>query len=327
MIDYWMRLLFAAGLMSGTLIATQAVRAQPYPAKPVRLIVPYPPGGGTDIFARVLGVELSKSFGQQVVIENRGGAGGVIGADLAAKAPPDGYTLVIGQASNYAINQHLMSKLPYDPVRDFTPITLIAASPNLLVVHPSLPVRTIRDLVALAKAKPGTIVYASSGNGSPGHLATEYFKKVAKIDMIHVPYKGASPALMDVIAGQASLYFTSPIAAQPHVQSGRLRQVAVTSARRFAPLPEVPTVAEAGYPEIDITSWWGLLGPAGLPKDVVARLHAETLKALNTAEMKKRLAEQGAEVVTDTPEQFAAYIRTEIAKWGRIVSASGARID
>jgi tripartite-type tricarboxylate transporter receptor subunit TctC len=301
--------------------------AQQYPVKPVRLIVPYPPGGATDIFARVLGAKLGESFNHQVVVENRAGAAGVIGAELAARAAPDGYTLVVGQASNFAINQHLMGKLPYDPLRDFTPITLIAASPNLLVVHPSLPVRSIKDLVALAKSKPGAIIYASSGNGSPGHLATEYFKKVAGIDLVHVPYKGASPALMDVIAGQASLYFTSPIAAQPHVQSGRLRQIAVTSAQRFPPLPNVPTVAEAGYKEIDVTSWWGLLGPAGLSAVIVTRLQAETVKALNTTDTKDRLAAQGAAVATNTPEQFAAYIKSEIAKWGRIVRESGARLD
>ena len=304
-----------------------AAIAQTYPTKPVRLIVPYPPGGGTDIFARMLGVRLGEALGQQIVIDNRAGAAGVLGADAAAKAAPDGYTLVIGQASNLAINQHLMSKLPYDPVRDFAPITLIATSPSLLVVHPSLPVRTVKDLVALAKVKPGTINYASAGNGSPGHLAAEYFKKVAEIHLVHIPYKGATPALMDVIAGQASLYFTSPVAAQPYVQSGRLRQIAVTSAQRFPPLPGVPSIAEAGYREFDMTTWWGLLAPAGVAKDIIARLHADAVKALNAADMKQRMAAQGAMVVTDTPEQFAAYLKSEIAKWGRIVSASGARLD
>ena len=191
------------------------VFAQSYPVKPIRLIVPYPPGGATDIFGRILGARLGELLGQQVVPEQRAGAAGVLGAEAAARAAPDGYTLVVGQASNLAINQHLMSKLPYDPVKDFAPITLIATSPNLLVVHPSLPARSVNDLVALAKARPGSINYASAGNGSPGHLAAEYFKKLAKIDIVHIPYKGATPALTDVIAGQASLYFTSPIAAQP----------------------------------------------------------------------------------------------------------------
>ena len=301
--------------------------AQTYPAKPIRLIVPYPPGGGTDIFARILGVRLGEALGQQVVIDNRAGAAGVLGADAAAKAPPDGYTLVVGQASNLAINPHLMSKLPYDPVKDFAPITLIATSPSLLVVHPSLPVRSVKDLVALAKARPGSINYASAGNGSPGHLAAEYFKKVTKTDIVHIPYKGATPAMLDVIAGQASLYFTSPVAAQPYVQSGRLRQIAVTSAKRFPPLPDVPSIAESGYRDFDMTSWWGLLAPAGVPKEIIARLHTDAVKALNSTEMKERLASQGAVVVTDTPEQFAAYIKSEIANWGRIVAVSGARMD
>jgi tripartite-type tricarboxylate transporter receptor subunit TctC len=303
------------------------ITAQSYPAKPIRLIVPYPPGGGTDIFARILGAKLGDALGQQVVIDNRAGAAGVLGADTAAKAAPDGYTLVVGQASNLAINQHLMSKLPYDPVKDFTPITLIATSPSLLVVHPSLPVRSVKDLVALAKARPGAINYASAGNGSPGHLAAEYFKKLTKTDIVHIPYKGATPAMLDVIAGQASLYFTSPVAAQPYVKSGRLRQIAVTSAQRFPPLPDVPSIAEAGYREFDITTWWGLLAPAGVAKEIIARLNADAVKALNTPEMKERLASQGALVVTDTPEQFAAYIKSEIANWGRIVAISGARTD
>ena len=303
------------------------VFAQSYPAKPIRLIVPYPPGGATDIFGRILGARLGELLGQQVVPEQRAGAAGVLGAEAAARAAPDGYTLVVGQASNLAINQHLMSKLPYDPVKDFAPITLIATSPNLLVVHPSLPARSVNDLVALAKARPGSINYASAGNGSPGHLAAEYFKKLAKVDIVHIPYKGATPALTDVIAGQASLYFTSPIAAQPYVQSGRLRQLAVTSAQRFPPLPDVPTVAESGLRDYEIVSWWGLLAPAGVPKEIIARVHAEAVKALNTAEMKERLAGQGAMVVTNTPEQFAAYIKSEIANWGRIVAVSGARMD
>lgn len=317
----------ALALLAATSLGTAAAIAQPYPSKPIRLIVPYPPGGGTDIFARIVGAKLGEALGQQLVIEQRPGAGGVIGAEAAAKAAPDGYTLLIGQASNLAINPNLMSRLPYDPVRDFSPITLIAASPNLLVVHPSLPVRSVKDLVTLAKSRPGSINYASAGNGSPGHLAAEYFKTVAKINLVHVPYKGATPALTDVIAGQVSLYFTSPVAAQPYVRSGRLRQIAVTSGQRFPPLPDVPTIAEAGYKEVDMTSWWGLLAPAGVARDIVARLNAETLRVLGAAEMKERLAGQGAVVVTNTPEQFGAYIKTEIANWSRIVKASGARLD
>lgn len=319
--------LFQAVLAAIWAITNASALAQTYPTKPIRLIVPYPPGGGTDIFARLLGAKLGETLGQQLVIENRAGAAGVLGADAAAKAAPDGYTLVVGQASNLAINPHMMSKLPYDPLKDFAPITLIATSPSLLVVHPSLPARSVKDLVALAKARPGSINYASAGNGSPGHLAAEYFRKVANINLVHIPYKGATPAMLDVIAGQTSLYFTSPVAAQPYVQSGRLRQLAVTSAQRFPPLPDVPAIAEAGYRDFDMTSWWGLLAPAGVAKEIIARLHAEAVKALTTAEMKERLAGQGAMVVTGTPEQFAAYIKSEIANWGRIVTVSGARMD
>lgn len=309
------------------LAAPLVVHGQSYPAKPIRFIIPYPPGGATDIFGRVLGAKLSEALGQPVVMEQRAGAAGVIGADVVAKAAPDGYTLLIGQASNLAINQHLMAKLPYDPVKDFTPITLIAGAPNLLVVHPSLPVRTVKDLVALARAKPGAISYASAGNGSPGHLAAEYFKTVARVDIVHIPYKGANPALMDVLAGNVAFYFTSPISAQALVKAGRLRQIVVTSENRFPPLPDVPGMAESGYPQIDITSWWGLLVPAGTSKEIVGRLHAETVKAMNTPEMKERLASQGAAVTTNTPDQFAGYIKSEIAKWGQIVKASGARLD
>ncbi len=304
-----------------------SAHAQPYPAKPVRLIVPYTPGGATDILARLLAAKFTESMGQQFIAENRAGAAGLVGAELAARAAPDGYTLWVGQASNLAINQHLMKKIPYDPATAFTPITLVATSPNLLVVHPSLPVRTIKDLIALAKAKPGVINYTSSGSGSPGHLAAEYLKKLATIDMVHIPQKGAAPALMDVIAGHADLYFTSPISAQPLVKAGRVRQIAVTSAKRFPPLPDVPSVAEAGFPAFDMASWWGLLAPAALPRDLVSRLHAETLKAIDTHDARERLAGQGIMVVTNTPEQFAAYIRSEIANWGRIVTASGARIE
>ncbi len=302
--------------------------AQEYPAKPVRMIIPYPPGGGTDFFARILGAKLSEALGQPIVMENRAGAAGVLGADQAAKAPPDGYTIFIGQASNLAINPHLVAKLPYDPVRDFSPVSLVAGSPSLLVVHPSLPVRSVKDLVALARARPGAVNYASAGTGSPGHISTEYFKRVAGIDLVHVPYKGASPALVAVLSGEASLYFTSPVAAQPLVKAGRLRQVAVTSAKRFPPLPQVPTVAEAGYRDIDIVSWWGLLGPAGLPRDVVTRLHTATVKAMKAPETASRLSAEGATVMTSgSPEEFATFIRSEIDKWGRMVKASGAKLD
>ena len=304
-----------------------ATHAQTYPQKPVRIIVPYTPGGATDILARLLAAKFSEAMGQQFIAENRAGAAGLVGAELAARAVPNGYTLWVGQASNLAINQHLIKKVPYDALRDFAPISLVAASPNLLVVHPSLPVRNVKELIALAQAKPGVINYTSSGSGSPGHLSAEDLKKLAAIDMVHIPQKGAAPALLDVVAGHADFYFTSPISAQPLVKAGRVRQIAVTSAKRFAPLPDVPSVAEAGFPAFDITSWWGLLAPAALPKELLARLHGETLKAVAQPDTKDKLASQGIQVVTNTPEQFAAYIRSEIANWGRIVAGSGARME
>ncbi len=319
-----MRIHILAGALS---VLSGIAGAQTYPAKPVRVIVPYTPGGATDILARLLAAKFSESMGQQFIAENRPGAAGLVGAELAARAAPDGYTLWVGQASNLAINQHLMRKIPYDPLMAFTPISLLATAPSVLVVHPSLPVRSVKDLIALAKAKPGVINYTSSGSGSPGHLAAAYLKKLAAIDMVHIPQKGAAPALLDVIAGHAALYFAPPIAAQPHARSGRLRLIAVSSARRFAPLPDVPAVSEAGFAGFDIASWWGLLAPAGLPKEILARVHEQTLNAIEHRDTKDKLATQGLLVVTQSPGQFAAYIRSEIANWSRIVAASGARVE
>ena len=301
--------------------------AQNYPVKPIRLVSPYPPGGANDILARIVGQKLGESLGQQIVIENRGGATGNIGAEYVTKAAPDGYTILMGQASNLTINVSLMSKMPYDPVRDLAPVTLVATTPNLLVVHPSLPVRTVKDLVALAKAKPGSVNYASSGSGSAGHLAGELFKRVAHIDMVHIPYKGAAPALTDVVAGQAQIYFTSPISATPFVKGGRLRMVAVTSLKRSPSLPDIPTVAESGYPDFDVVSWWGILTPAGVPKEIIAKLHTEIVRVLALPEIKTKFADQGADVASDTPEHFAAYIKTEIAKWAKLIKELGVKSE
>ena len=317
-----------AALAGMVAVAGSGALAQAYPVKPIRMIVPFPPGGTTDLLARTLGPRLSESLGEQVVVENRAGATGNIGADVAAKSAPDGYTLLIGQASNIAINITLMGKLlPYDPVRDFAPVTLLASTPNVLVVHPSLPVYRVRDLIALAKAKPGAINYATSGNGSPGHFCAELLKKLAGIDMVHIPYKGAGPALIDVVGGHASLYFTSMPSAQPFVPSGRLRVIAQTSARRSPSMPDLPTVAEAGFPGYDITSWWGVLTPAGVPKEIASRLHTEIVRIVNTAEVKERLAGMGTDVVSNTPEQFAAYIKSEIAKWAKVIKDTGVKLD
>ncbi len=310
-------------LMFIVALVASGAAAQSYPTKPVRLVSPYPPGGANDILARIIGQKLGESLGQQIVIENRGGATGNIGAEYVAKAAPDGYTILMGQASNLTINVSLMSKMPYDPVKDLAPVTLVATTPNLLVVHPSLPVRTVKDLVVLAKSKPGSINYASSGSGSAGHLAGELFKKVAHIDMVHIPYKGAAPALTDVVAGQAQIYFTSPISAQPFVRGGRLRMVAVTSLKRSPAMPDIPTVAESGYPDFDVVSWWGILTPAAVPKEIIGRLHTEIIKVLALPEIKAKFAEQGADVASNTPEQFAAYIKTEIVKWAKLIKELG----
>ena len=308
-------------------IALTVVHAQSYPAKPIRLIIPYPPGGATDVLARTVVQKLADPLRQQLIADNRPGASGIVGMELAARAPADGYTLVIGQASNLAISLALMGKLPYDPLTAFSPITLIATTSSVLVVHPSLPVRSVRDLVALARAKPGSINYASAGVGGPGHLITERFKIAAKIDMVHIPYKGAGPALTDVLAGHAHLYFTSPLSAQPFLKSGRLRAVAVASAKRSAAMPDVPTVAEAGYPEVDSTSWWGLLAPAGVPKEIIDRLSAETIRLLNQADVRQRLMSEGAEPSPMTPEQFAAFIKSEMVKWANLVKLTGVKLE
>jgi len=323
----FMKRAVGALLTSMLVVAAGGAAAQAYPAKPIRLIVPFPPGGATDILGRMVGQRLGENLGQQIVVENRPGANGTLGLELAARAAPDGYTLVIGQAGNLAISISLVGKLPYDPVKDFSPLTLVASTPNVLVVHPSLPIRSVKDLIALARAKPGEINYASAGSGSPGHLAAEQLKKMAGINMVHIPYKGAAPALTDVVAGHASLYFTSPISAQSFVKAGRLRMVAVTSAKRSSSLPDLPTIAEAGFPDFDLTSWWGMLVPAGVSGEIVARIHGEAVRILNAPEMKKRLESQGADAVTSTPEQFSAYIKSEIAKWGKLIRELGVKAE
>jgi tripartite-type tricarboxylate transporter receptor subunit TctC len=325
-----MKFIIVAGgvTLAGVLVGVAGVvTAQSYPSKPIRLISPYPPGGANDILARIISPKLGESLGQQIVVENRAGATGNIGAELVAKAPPDGYMILMGQASNLTINVSLMGKMPFDPIKDFAPVTLVATTPNLLVVHPSLRVRTIKDLVTLAKAKPGALNYASSGSGSAGHLAAELFKKVTGVSMVHIPYKGAAPALTDVVAGQAQLYFTSPISATPFVRSGRLRMVAVTSPKRSPSLPDVPTVAESGYPDFDVLSWWGIVAPAALSKDIITKLHDEVVKVVNLPDTKARFADQGADAATNTPEQFAAYIKSEIVKWAKLIKETGVKSE
>jgi len=313
--------------VASTLLGAAPVHAQgQYPGKPVRLIVPFPPGGGTDTLARILGQKLADVLGQQVVIDNRPGAGTNIGAEIAAKAPPDGYTVLMGNIA-HAINVTLYSKLSYDLVRDFAPVTLLASTPNILVVHPSLPVKSAKELIALAKARPGQLDYASSGGGSSAHLAAELFSNMAGVKMTHVPYKGGGPAVIALIGGQCSVGFATTPSVINHVKSGKLRGLAVTTAQRSPSTPDLPTISEAGVAGYEAGTWYGLLVPAGTAKEIVARLHAESVKLLKLPEVKERLDATGFEPIGSTPEQFAAYIRSEIEKWAKVVKASGARAD
>jgi tripartite-type tricarboxylate transporter receptor subunit TctC len=301
--------------------------AQPFPSKSIRMIIGFPPGGGTDIVGRIVAQKLSEVLGQQVLADNRGGASGQIAAELTAKSPPDGYTVMMAHIAAVSILPSLYPRLPYDPVRDFAPISLVAIGPNLLVVHPSVPVKTVKDLVALAKAKPGALHYASPGAGTVQHLAAELFKLQAKVDMLHVPYKGSGQSIVDLIAGQVHLNFDSVPPVINHVRAGKLRAVAVTSAKRFSLLPEIPTVTEGGVPGFDMSTWWGLVAPGAVPKEIIARLHTETVKLLRQADVKEKIAFVGAETVGNSPEEFAAYIRAERAKYARIVKDANIKID
>lgn len=305
----------------------QNVAAQEYPQRPIRFIVPFAAGGGGDIVVRTVAQRLTEAMGPPVVVDNRSGAGGNVGTDLAAKSAPDGYTILMANVAPIAINVSLYKKLPYDSVKDFAPVSLMAVFPNVLVVHPSVAAKSVKELIALAKAHPGQLTYASAGNGSTTHLAAELFKSMAGLDMIHVPYKGGGPALVDLIAGQVNLYFGSMPAALPHVKNGKLRALAVTSAKRSRAAPELPTVAESGFPGFAADTWIGVLAPAGTPGPIVVRLNREIVKILQQPELEEKLSAQGAEPVTNSPEQFAAYIKSEIRKWAKVVKESGAKAD
>lgn len=312
-------------IIASTLFPTLS-GAQAYPTKPVRLIIPFAPGGGNDILGRIIGGRLSDALRQQFIIDNRAGAGGTIGAELAAKSPPDGYTLVIGHIGTLAVNPTLYKKLPYDPVRDFQPISLFAKVASVMVVHPSLPVMSVKDLIALAKRRPGELIYGSGGNGGAGHLATEYFKLMAKIDMGHIPYKGTGPALVDLLAGQTQLVFGGVPGSIGHIKSGRLRALGVSTASRLPVLPDVPTVGES-LPGYEATQWYGVLAPAGTPSPIVFILNKEIAGSLKDPKMQARLADNGSEPFVSTPEEFAAYIKSEIALWAPIIKAAGVRVD
>ena len=315
----------ALAMAAASLVATGAF-AQAWPARPIRLIVPFPAGGGTDIITRELANKVGHS-GYTFVVDNKPGSGGNLGVDAAAKAPADGYTLVMGQTSNLAINPSLYSRLPYDSQKDLTPISLVASSPLVIVASAESPYKTLADVVKAAKDKPGSINFASSGNGTVAHLTTESFQKVAGIKLTHIPYKGASQGVTDVIGGQVQLYMSSVTTLIGHIKNGKLRALAVTSAGRTDDLPNVPTIAESGYKGFEAATWFGVLGPAGMPKDVVAKLNTGINKALATPEMKARLAAQGADVMGSTPEKFAAFMHDEAGRWGKVVKESGAKAD
>ena len=300
--------------------------AQGYPTKLIHFIVPQSPGSATDTVARMIAQKLSERMGQQVVVDNRAGAGGIIGAELAAKAAPDGYTIVIVSAT-HAVNPSLRHSLPFDPVRSFTPVTLATSQPYVLVAHPSLPARTVKELVALARAHPGQINYASSAAGSLGHLGLEQLKSMAHIDMVHVPYKGVIPALTDVMGGHVSLMFLTLVSGMPQVKAGKLRALAVSAAKRSPAAPEVPTVAESGFPDFDVRGWYAILAPANTPAAVVNRLNAEIVVILHTSEVRERLAADGSEAVGSTPEQLDRHLKAEIAKWARVIKAAGIKAD
>jgi tripartite-type tricarboxylate transporter receptor subunit TctC len=307
-------------LVLGMSSVAAAVAADGYPQRAVRMIIPYPPGGAGDIVGRMLGTRLTEHLGQQVVIDNRGGGGQLIATQLAAKSEPDGYTLFLASAT-HGINPGLRKNLPYDTLKDFAPITLVAQSPLVFVAHPSIGVTTIKELIALAKAKPGQLTYGSSGPGTGGHLSVELLKWMTGTDMVHVPYKGAGPALTDLIGGQLQIICTSPLPAMPHVKSGRLKALAMTSRARSRSYPDIPTVAET-LPGYESTLWYALLAPAGTPPAIVKRVHDETVKALKSPDMTEQLQQQGADPVGDTPAQLQQFIQSEIARWTKVIRAA-----
>jgi len=311
----------ALGLLALTPLAAQA---QAFPTKAITIIVPFSAGGTTDILARVLGQFISKDLGQPVIIDNRAGAGGNIGTQLVARAAPDGYTILMGTVGTHAINQSLYPKLAFDPIKDFAPLTRVALVPNLLVANPAQPFKTVKELTAYAKANPGKVTFGSSGSGTSIHLSGELFKQMAGVDIQHVAYKGSAPAVNDLLGNHIAIMFDNMPSAISHVKAGKLRPLAVTTAQRSPALPDVPTIAEAGVPGYEATSWFGLLAPARTPAPVVAKLNASILKTLADPDVKKKLLEQGAEPAGETPAQFAAFIASETVKWGKIVKQSGA---
>jgi tripartite-type tricarboxylate transporter receptor subunit TctC len=306
--------------------AASDARGAPYPTRPLRLICPFPPGGTTDVVARIVGQGLTEAWGQQVIVDNRPGAGAVIGTEMAAKSPPDGYTVLLGSITTHAVNPAL-HKLNFDPIRDFAPVTLVVSSPQLLAVHPSVAAKSVKELIALAKAKPGALNYASAGAGTSPHLTFELFKSATGVDVKHVPYKGTGPAITELVGGQVQAMITGVVALMPHVKSGKLRALAVTSRRRVAALAVVPTVVESGIPGFDVSSWFGVFLPAGTPRPIVMKMNGEVRNIVEAPVVRKRLSDLGADPETSTPEEFAAYVRSEKARWSKVVHDTGARVE
>lgn len=307
-------------------VAGSAV-AQSWPNRAVRLISPFAPGGGADITSRALAQKLTVGLGQQVIVDNRGGAGGMLGVDLAAKSPPDGYTLVMGTIGPIAINPALLSKMPYDPIKDLAPISQAAVAVNVLVVHPSLPAKSVKELVAIAKARPTDLNYGSSGSGAADHLAGELFNAMVKVKMTHVPYKGGAPAMLDLVSGNVQLVFSTLSTATAAIDGGKVRALAVAGSKRFEGMPDLPTMSEAGLKGFEVNNWYGLFAPAGTAKDIIAKANAETVKALAAPDVKKRLMDAGIIAVSSSPEGFSTYIRAETAKWGKVIKDANIKGD
>ena len=322
-----MERIFWVTVMLLFLISAPLLHAQTYPTKLLRLIVPFPPGAGVDIVSRTVMPRLSEVLGQQIIIDNRAGAGGIIGAELAAKSANDGYTILMATAGMLTIIPHMQSKLPYSVERDFIPVSLVASVPSMLVVHPSLPVRTVHDFVTLARNRPGVINYASTGNGTLPHLAAEFLRIQAKVKLVHVAYKGSAPAMTDLLGGEVEIFFGNVLSVLPMVNAGRLRALAVTSLQRQSVSPKVPTVAESGFPGFEVVTWFGLMLPGATQRDIVVKLQNEMIKVTKLPDIQEKLSVQGASTIGNTSEQFAAYIKTESDKWAKVLKVSGIKIE
>lgn len=320
------RLILALAAIAAPLLMPGIICAQNYPARSIRFVVPFAPGGGNDILGRIVAQKLHESLGVPVVVDNRGGAGGTIGTDIVSKAPPDGYTMLINNVS-LAVNVTLYSKLPYDTLKDLEPVSLAGRQPNILVVHPSLPVRSVKELLALARAKPGQLAFASGGIGSSSHLSAELLKYMTKIDLVHVPYKGMGPALIDLVSGQTQLAMATMASALPHIRNKRMRPLAVSTGKRVAVVPDVPTMMEAGVKDFEYSTWYGMLVPAGTPQAVITRLNAELVKALAMPDVKERFRAQGVESGSTTAQEFKAFLNAEVQRWAPVIKASGMKVN